>query len=146
MTAAAIDYGKSTASARLQGAVEAAPKKILVADDDKHMRVLLTHLLETRGYCVSSAAGGQEALDQVPSFRPNLIVLDLELPDISGSEVCHRLKSESATENIPVLVVSGRPDIADQARISQADGYLEKPFRLSELAKRVGLLCEAVSE
>jgi two-component system KDP operon response regulator KdpE len=110
--------------------------RILVVDDEAQMRRALTAVLRSSGYEVWAASGGQQALDATVTFRPDLIVLDLRLPDMDGREVCARLRTWS---QVPIIVLSVTD--AESAKIAAldagADDYLVKPFSAGELLARV---------
>ena len=109
-----------------------APKRILVVEDnDLNMR-LLKDVLEAHGYCVAIAREGEIVLDMARHFQPDLILLDIQLPDISGLEACRRLKLDPLTNCIPVVAVSAFAMAGDErrARDSGCDGYVTKPIML----------------
>jgi two-component system, cell cycle sensor histidine kinase and response regulator CckA len=111
---------------------------ILLVDDDPHIRSLGRELLEKLGYGVETAGEGEEVLDQFQQAPiPDLVILDYHLPDISGLEVCRRLKS--LDPRVKVLVASGffSPREIDQLRAEGAAGFLNKPFRLRELQSQI---------
>jgi two-component system KDP operon response regulator KdpE len=110
--------------------------RILVVDDERSIRRFLVTALGAQGFDVAEAADGQEALRRAVEFRPDLVLLDLGLPDLDGIEVTRRLREWSA---VPVIVVSVREDESDKvaALDEGADDYLTKPFGAGELAARV---------
>jgi diguanylate cyclase (GGDEF)-like protein/PAS domain S-box-containing protein len=112
---------------------------ILVVDDDVRNRKLLQMLLEPEGYRTAGASTGEEALALVPEARPDLILLDVILPGISGHDVARRLKLDPATWNIPIIMVTARTDRA--ARLTGlkagAEEFLTKPIDRAELWLRV---------
>jgi two-component system, OmpR family, KDP operon response regulator KdpE len=109
---------------------------VLVVDDEQAMRRTLTAGLEARGYEVRTAATGEEALSSLATNPPDVVILDLGLPDIDGIEVCRRLRQWSA---VPVIVLSAQG--ADQWKVlaldEGADDYVTKPFSMPELLARV---------
>lgn len=113
--------------------------KILLIDDERPIRRLLRAILEGPGYEVREESGGLTALGEVPAWRPDVILLDLGLPDISGIEFLRRLREWSRT---PVLVLSVAGD--DESKVaaldSGADDYLTKPFSPRELLARIRAL------
>ena len=114
------------------GSGAAAPKRILIVEDnDLNMR-LLKDVLEAHGYCVAGVGEGEPALEIVRRFHPDLILLDLQLPDISGLEACRRLKRDPATREIPVVAVTAFAMAGDErrARDSGCAGYVTKPIML----------------
>ena len=115
------------------------PARILVADDEELMRRLLSSTLAKHHYEVVLAANGNEALNQAIAQCPDLVILDLLLPDMSGMEVCRKLRS---WRPVPILVVSGRDE--EHTKIAAldlgADDYITKPFATGELLARVRAL------
>jgi len=119
---------------------------ILSVNDDEAARYVVRRILERNGYRVREAASGLEALAAVRDERPALVVLDVQLPDISGLEVCRRLKANPATSNIPVLQTSATFVSADrkvEGLDSGADGYLAQPIEPPELLATVRALLRA---
>jgi two-component system KDP operon response regulator KdpE len=112
------------------------PARILVVDDEPSILSTLAPLLRARGYEVLTAASGRTALDTAERDRPDLIVLDLGLPDIDGVDVC-RLVREGGT--VPIVVLSARGAEADKVRALDvgADDYVTKPFGAEELLARI---------
>lgn len=122
-----------------------ATKRILIVEDnDLNMR-LLKDVLEAQGYCVAGIGEGGIALDLARRFRPDLILLDIQLPDISGLEACRRLKQDAATRTIPVVAVTAFAMTGDErrARDSGCDGYVTKPIILPPFLAMVGQLVGA---
>ena len=109
---------------------------ILVVEDDKSVRNLIATTLRTNGYRFTEAPTGEEAIIQASSHNPDVILLDLGLPDIDGVEVIHRIRSWS---NVPILVISARSEDADKinALDAGADDFLTKPFSVEELLARL---------
>ena len=112
------------------------PPRILVVDDEPNILATLAPLLRTRGYEVSTAMNGRTALEVIERENPDLIVLDLGLPDIDGVEVCRLVRESRAT---PILVLSARGAESDKVRAldAGADDYVTKPFGPDELLARV---------
>jgi two-component system, OmpR family, KDP operon response regulator KdpE len=110
--------------------------RILIVDDETPIRRYLRVALGAQGYAVLEAAGGEEALQTVVSGRPDLIILDLGLPDIDGVEVARRLREWSQT---PIIILSVREGEQDKiaALDAGADDYLVKPFGTGELMARI---------
>lgn len=110
--------------------------KILVVEDDKSIREMLTFALETEGFKVESEKNGVEALKRNNEFKPNLVLLDLMLPDINGFEVCKKIHQE---RDIPVIMVTAKNDIVDKVLGLEigADDYITKPFHIKEVIARV---------
>ena len=87
---------------------------VLVVDDERDLRTLLEFNLRQAGYQVAQAATGAEALARARSLRPQVIILDLNLPDVSGTDVCRLLKSDESTRGIPILMLTARGSEADR--------------------------------
>ena len=113
---------------------------VLLADDDARLRQLLELELGEEGYAVRSCGDGIGALMQIRQEPPDLLVLDWMLPDLSGVEVCQRLRSTGV--QVPVLMLTGRDAVKDrvEALDAGADDYLVKPFSIEELLARLRAL------
>jgi two-component system alkaline phosphatase synthesis response regulator PhoP len=113
--------------------------RILVVDDEKNIRELVRYNLESRGYVVSEAKNGQEAIEKAKTQLPSLIVLDLMLPEIDGLEVCRILKGNSSTKKIPIIMLTALGSEVDKIVGLElgADDYITKPFSPRELVARV---------
>ena len=109
---------------------------ILVVEDDKPVRNLITTTLRTRDYNYITAANGAEAIMEASSHNPDMVLLDLGLPDMDGVDVIERIRSWS---NMPIIVISARSEDRDKidALDSGADDYLTKPFSVEELLARI---------
>jgi two-component system phosphate regulon response regulator PhoB len=112
---------------------------VLVVDDERDLRTLLEFNLRQAGYQVAQAANGAEALARARSLHPQVIVLDLNLPDVSGTDVCRLLKTDESTRGIPVLMLTARGSEADRITGLElgADDYVSKPFSVREVVLRV---------
>lgn len=113
--------------------------KILVVDDEKNIRELVTFNLTKEGYKISEAEDGEQALEMLEIEQPNLVILDLMLPKIDGLEVCRKVKSNSKTMGIPIIMLTARADEIDKIIGLEmgADDYITKPFSTRELLARV---------
>lgn len=113
--------------------------RILAVDDDERNRSLLTAKLEKEGYEVAAAANGLEALSQVHTFLPDLVIMDVTMPKMDGYEALRHLKSNEETRYIPVIMLTGRADIEDKVHGFEvgAEDYINKPYSLQEVAARV---------
>jgi CheY-like chemotaxis protein len=109
--------------------------RILVVDDDHLMRQMVRDLLQIGGYVVEEAVDGADALTQAAAFHPELILLDLMMPDMDGYTVCRILKADPATRVIPVifLTASNAIDVTRQAAAAGAAACLTKPYELNAL-------------
>ena len=116
-----------------------AQPRILVVDDDERVRTLLSWKLEDEGYAVTCAQDGTQALEQITSTPPDLVVLDLSLPGVGGLDVLHRVRTGADPTPTPVIILSGRSGEMDRILGLDlgADDYLVKPFSPAELAARV---------
>mgnify|MGYP000380340289 CR=1 FL=1 len=116
--------------------MEMSGKRILIVDDERAIRRFLRLILEAHGYAVLEAVDGQEALQLTATQRPDLLLLDLGLPDIDGVEVLRRLREWTG---VPVIVLSVREREEDKiaALDAGADDYLTKPFGAGELLARI---------
>jgi DNA-binding response OmpR family regulator len=114
-------------------------RTVLVVDDEKTLRETVAYLLQQEGYRVLMAADGREALDVFRKERPDLVLLDLMLPELSGMEVCRILRRES---DVPILMLTARNSEIDKVVGLEvgADDYVTKPFSLRELLARVRAL------
>ena len=115
------------------------PSKILIADDNVPNVELLDAYLSGRDYEIDTAGDGAETLEKVKSFAPDLILLDIMMPKLSGFEVCETLKSDPHTQGIMILMVTALSELGDIERAVNAgcDDYLSKPVNKYELLKRV---------
>ncbi len=113
--------------------------KILVVEDEEAISHLLSYNLEKEGFTVSTSADGDEAMMTVDEVKPDLILLDWMLPNVSGIELCRQLRSRSETREIPVIMLTARGEEEDRIRGLQtgADDYVTKPFSMSELVARM---------
>ncbi|MEO6223162.1 MAG: response regulator transcription factor [Vicinamibacterales bacterium] len=116
------------------------PTRILVVEDEADIASLITHALERSGdTVVSVVASGDAALASVAERLPDLMLLDLNLPVLSGLEVCRLLRAKPATATLPIIMLTARTDEADRVAGLDlgADDYITKPFSIRELAARV---------
>ncbi len=114
--------------------------KIVCIEDDPAMVDLFTLILSNKGYDVQSALGGQEGLKLVEKERPDLILLDLMMPDMSGWDVYQRIKSNGDLKNTPVIIVTAKAHTMDKVlglEIARVQDYVTKPFSPEELVQRV---------
>jgi putative two-component system response regulator len=112
---------------------------VLIADDTESVRSLFERLLSTDGHDVVSVPDGRTALAAIQRDRPDVILLDVEMPGMDGLEVCRRLKGDPATRLTPVVMVTGQTDLSDRIRGIEAgaDEFLSKPVHPQELRVRV---------
>ncbi len=117
-------------------------RRILVVDDDEDIRVIVRTLLANAGYETSCAASGREALELVSSLRPDVVLLDVGMPEMSGWQVCAALRSQPETAALPVVMLTVRSEIRDLITSLQvgADDYVTKPFTKRRLLDAVETL------
>ncbi len=121
--------------------------KVLIVDDSQLMNQMIRDILEASGYEARSALGGEEALAVVDSWKPELILLDVMMPDMDGFEVCRRLRQREDTRSVPIIMVTAKASIADKQEGFEAgaDDYITKPFEPTELKLRLSALLKRSS-
>jgi len=127
---------------RTKSGADAGAPRVLVVDDEDDLLELLRYNITREGYQVTCVASGEEALRSVRRNAPDLIVLDIMLPSIDGLEVCRRLKSESKTRDIPIIMLTAKSEESDIVAGLEhgADDYIAKPFSPRVLLARVKAL------
>lgn len=117
----------------------AAKASILVVDDERDLSELLSYNLRKSGYEVHLASTGRAALDAIAQRMPNLVLLDVMLPELSGTEVASRLRSNPATANLPIIMLTAKGEEVDQlvGLTVGADDYIPKPFSMKVLLARI---------
>src|SRR5690349_14806192 len=119
------------------------PKNVLVADDSHTMRKAIGMVFGTGDFQLTTVDNGLDAISRARELQPDLVLADVVMPGKSGYEVCETLKSDPATQHIPVLLLAGTFEAFDEsrARSASADGYITKPFESGALLEKVrGLL------
>lgn len=113
---------------------------ILIVEDEADLAELVAFNLRQSGYTTETVANGAGALSAVQNRRPDLVLLDLMLPDLAGTEVCRRLRSDTSTQRLPVVMLTARAEEVDRVHGFEvgADDYVTKPFSPRELVLRVG--------
>lgn len=120
-------------------------KTILVVDDEPDTRTYLTTVLEDNGFATVAAADGAEALKKVEESRPDLIALDISMPEKSGVAVYRTLKEDDGLKSIPVIIITGVSDdfekfISTRRQVPPPEGYISKPVDVEELLGKVNEL------
>lgn len=117
---------------------------ILIVDDEPQIHTVLTKLLQSEGYVVESAYNAEEAFQQIEKRKPELVILDVMMPRVSGIDVCNQIKENPETRDILVLMLSARDQQNDRlAGFAQgADDYVSKPFHLRSLVRKVQHMLE----
>jgi len=126
-------------------ALESGKRKVLLVDDDAELVEVMNKFLDEDGrFEVRIASNGFDAGMMVKEYRPDIIVLDVMLPDINGKEVCHRVRADSTLEDVRILCISGmiEEDKIQELRLAGADKFLHKPFDVEELIDEMCALLE----
>ncbi len=123
------------------------PSRILIVDDEKDIRELLSFQLQQHGFTTITANNGEEALNKIEEKPPDLIILDLMMPKMDGAEVCRALKREEKTRRIPIIMLTAKGEEIDRVVGFElgADDYVAKPFSPRELALRVKAVLKRVT-
>lgn len=126
--------------------IDRMSKKILVVDDNADSIMILRSILEAQGFKVLTAQSGVEALDIVPRELPDLVLLDVMMPQMSGIEVLERIKSTHATSRVPVIMVTAKIQDEDVMTGYQhgADYYITKPCTAKQLLYGIGLVLDRI--
>jgi DNA-binding response OmpR family regulator len=116
--------------------------RILVVDDEAAIRLVLERILQPHGYRVVQSATGREALETVAAEKPDLMILDLNLPDMNGEEICRRIRKDPDIQSIPIMILTGRSaeGLSVECLDGGADDYVSKPFDIKEMVARVKAL------
>lgn len=114
-------------------------KKILIADDNENIRDALTYLLEDEGYELGLAKDGSDTLKKVREFHPDILFLDIMMPEMNGYEVCRIIKNDPELKNIYVIMLTAKGQVAEQERGKEvgADEYIVKPFSPMEILSKI---------
>jgi len=126
----------------LEGASMDTKKTIMVVDDNPDIITIVKTILEGRGYTVFSACSGPELLNMLPNQKPDLIILDIMMPEMDGLEVLTRLKGKTETATIPVILLTAKvqyEDVLGGYKLG-ADYYITKPFTSTQLVNGINLL------
>ena len=119
-------------------------KKILIADDNENIRDALTYLLEDEGYELLLAKDGADTLRKVRERKPDILFLDIMMPEINGYDVCRTIKNDPDLKSIYVIMLTAKGQVAEQERGKEvgADEYIVKPFSPMEILARVKSLLQ----
>ena len=121
-------------------ALESGKRKILVVDDDEELTELIVEHLQRDGrFEVRSVNNGFDAGMMVKDYRPDLIVLDVMLPDINGKEVCQRVRSDSTMDDVRIICISGMVESnkIEELKVAGANDFMQKPFEVDRLIERI---------
>lgn len=124
---------------REENARASAATKVLFVEDEESIAALVDYNLGKEGFDTVLVSDGDEAVLRIEEERPDIVLLDWMLPNISGIEICRRLRSKPQTQNIPIIMITARAEETDRIRGLEtgADDYLTKPFSMNELAARI---------
>ncbi len=113
-------------------------KKILVVDDEPDILQVAVFRLKKAGYEVMQAVNGREAIELIKTLRPDLVLLDLRLPEVSGFDVCKTIKADDTLKSTPIIIFTASVNSLDE-KIKEigADGYLSKPFDPDQLLEKI---------
>lgn len=113
--------------------------RILIVDDEPNIRDLLTTSLRFAGFAVRAVGNGAQTISAVLEEEPDLIILDVMLPDINGKEVCHRVRADAAMEDVRIICISGmiEDDKIQELKLAGADDFIHKPFEVEALIERM---------
>lgn len=126
-------------------ALESGKRKVLIVDDDEELVELLADVFDRDGrFDVRTTNNGFDAGMQVKEFRPDIVVLDVMLPDINGKEVCQRVRSDSALDDVRIICISGmvEQDKVADLKAAGANDFMQKPFTVEKLLERACQLLE----
>lgn len=124
-------------------------RKILVVDDEYNMVHLLRTIFETTGYTVLSATSGKEALISLKNQIPDLILLDIMMPDMDGWELYREIKKRTEWRDIPIVIITAKKDEIEKKMgtdLLKVDGYITKPFVRKVLVNKINNLLDSLSE
>jgi DNA-binding response OmpR family regulator len=125
---------------RLEENLNKQSKRVAYIEDETEMIDLVRLILGRQGFTVFGASGGHEGLDLVRKEMPDLVLLDLMMPDMDGWDVYHQIKSEEQTRDIPVIVITAKAQDIDKIlglRVAKVEDYISKPFSPQELVERI---------
>ena len=115
------------------------PARILVVEDEDNIATALEYLITREGYRHDRVASGAEALPRIRDTRPNLVLLDVMLPEVSGYEICESIRTDPALSGVKVLMMTARGSAVERRKglALGADGFITKPFELTDLRAEV---------
>ena len=114
--------------------------RILVVEDEESLLKLESILFSSKGYLVTGVRDGKSALAAIAAERPDLVVLDIMLPDLDGFEICRAIKDNPDTRSLPVIVLTAKKSSQDleRGRLAGADAYITKPFKSMKVLEVIG--------
>ncbi len=113
--------------------------RVLIADDEQDIKDIIQMYLESQGYEIETAYDGLDAVDRVQSWNPDVVLLDIMMPLMDGISVCRKIKSDPATKDIAVIMISAasKREKEGEAYQAGADAYVLKPFEPADLVKKI---------
>lgn len=117
--------------------MESTTGKILIIDDDPGIGEMLKTLLEFDSYEVRVLDKPLQASEKIQAFKPDLVILDVRLSGVDGTEVCRKLKQEESTRDVPIIMMSALSGAAEICENAGANGFISKPFEMEDLLKKV---------
>jgi DNA-binding response OmpR family regulator len=122
----------------------AVKRKVLVVDDDPQVRKILMRMLAPAIYEIRSADDGFSALQSVREWNPDLVILDIMMPGMSGIEVCRQIREEKPQQDLQILMLSAKDSQADRIRALEygANDYVTKPFHIASLGRKIQYMFE----
>jgi DNA-binding response OmpR family regulator len=118
------------------------PKTILLVDDDVNLQAMIKIILKTKNYNVIVGNNGLEGLEQLKTVKPDLIILDLNMPKMGGLEFHQRIRDENNKPKYPVLILTARANMEDIVNLLPVDGFMSKPFEIKDLLKQVEIIID----
>jgi DNA-binding response OmpR family regulator len=117
----------------------AGPKTILVVEDEDNIALALEHLMRREGYALTRVASGADALPAIAREHPDLVLLDVMLPEVSGYEICQSVRLDPALADVKILMMTARGNAMEQRKglALGADGFISKPFDVADLKAEV---------
>ena len=127
---------------------EPKPKKVLIVDDESDVTELLAYTLKAKGYAVETLNNPNGSIGLARTFAPDLVILDVMMPDLSGIQICRMLRADPKLKHVPVIFLTAKTEEADriQGLETGADDYICKPFSTKELVLRVQSILRRASE
>lgn len=116
-----------------------APRRILVVEDDDNIATALEYVISREGMAYERIASGGEAVDRIRANRPDLVLLDIMLPEVSGYDICRTIRTDPGLSDVKILMMTARGSAAEQKKVLElgADGFISKPFELKFLRTEV---------
>ncbi|MCE5194554.1 MAG: response regulator [Nitrospiraceae bacterium] len=123
-------------------------RKLLLADDSITIQKVVELVLTDEGFEIKAVTNGEEALAAIKNFRPDIVLADIDMPKINGYQLCEKIKSDTETKDIPVILLSGAFEPIDEALSKQvrADSYIVKPFESQELISKINSILRSLAK